>query len=701
MRTLVATGLALCLLAPAALPAADLDSPNPLAQYGSPTSNAAAIVLDNHKPDWLRIVEHHVYDGRSDDLATAGLGVSGMTDAAPAPHYIDALNPTLAELRRATIFQRGSSGEGFGRIYGPNVDPKTETVIAGDGKIAGDEYLAFDDDGSGRQNVGMLLAVPQTFNVRHPCIFAVPETGSANLYKDVVDFGYWGLYHDCAVVYNDKGLGNGFHDLATDTVTLLNGRRDTATHAGKLSLFTADLSPARRMQFLAAHPDRIAFKHAHSKQNPETNWGTDTLRSIQFAFFALNAKYGRPGAPTPVTRTNTWVIVSGLSNGGGATVYTAEHDVDGWADGYVAAEPQAQIRGDARVSISRGTSEHRVDPARSLVDYFSYAILYQPCAAVATPDAPRRQSITFAENRCTSLREKGLLSAAALPAQGREAIMKLRAYGWEPESDILAASHYDIAPDATAAKYTSDHGRFGAEDRICGLSFAAVDKDGRPIPAPPAFLASIYATAPGGAPTGSIDLVNDLDPTGPRRNALSVSPSTKRQDYNLDGALCLRELAIGTSRNAKRVQAGVNEFLASGDLHGHPLIIVHGRADARVPINFTSRPYLGINSLVEGDASQLRYIELANVQHFPAAEPGYDTRFIRITIYQLRALEAMYVHVTRGVALPQSQVVRALPRGGQPGSAPPLTQLNIPPIEAVPAEPNRITVKQGAVFVPD
>jgi len=36
--------------------------------------------------------------------------------------------------------------------------------------------------------------------------------------------------------------------------------------------------------------------------------------------------------------------VSGLANGGGATMYAAEHDVDGWADGYVAAEPQAQIR---------------------------------------------------------------------------------------------------------------------------------------------------------------------------------------------------------------------------------------------------------------------------------------------------------------------------------------------------------------------
>ena len=149
------------------------------------------------------------------------------------------------------------------------------------------------------------------------------------------------------------------------------------------------------------------------------------------------------------------------------------------------------------------------------------------------------------------------------------------------------------------------------------------------------------------------------------------------------------------------MQAGVNEFLASGDLHRHAFIIVHGRADARVPINFSSRPYVGLNSLVEGGSSGLRYIELANVQHFPAAEPGYDSRFVRITVYQLRALEAMYEHVTRGAALPESQLVRVSPRGGQPGAAPPLGMANIPPIEASAAATNRITVKDGAVFVPD
>jgi hydroxybutyrate-dimer hydrolase len=32
------------------------------------------------KPDWLQAVQRTVFDGQSDDLATAGLGAAGLTD---------------------------------------------------------------------------------------------------------------------------------------------------------------------------------------------------------------------------------------------------------------------------------------------------------------------------------------------------------------------------------------------------------------------------------------------------------------------------------------------------------------------------------------------------------------------------------------------------------------------------------------------
>lgn len=218
---------------------------------------------------------------------------------------------------------------------------------------------------------------------------------------------------------------------------------------------------------------------------------------------------------------------------------------------------------------------------------------------------------------------------------------------------------------------------------------------------PADILATIFAIAPGGAPAGPIDIVNDLDPSGPRRNSLSVSPSTGRQDYNLDGALCLRELATGNSPNAQRVQAGVREFLASGDLHGKPTLIVHGRADTRVPVGFTSRPYLGLNALAEGTNSKLRYIEVTNAQHFGFSEPGYDNRYVQLTIYHLRALEAMWAHLTQQRPLPPSQVVRPTPRGGEPGKAPPLAAANVPAIAMEPADGDRITVQTGQVVIPE
>ncbi|MGA2128365.1 MAG: 3-hydroxybutyrate oligomer hydrolase family protein, partial [Xanthobacteraceae bacterium] len=661
----------------------------------------AETIEEARKPTWLGVVQTTTYDGKSDDLVTAGFGAAALSAAVPAVPLADRLHPTAAELRRAAIATHLDPGEGFGRLFGPDIDEATGTRFDDDGRIPGTEYLAFADNGSGRENVAMLLQVPASFDPEtNRCILVVPISGSSGVYKNVVDLGFWGLRRSCAVVYTDKGLGNGFHDLDSDTVGLISGERVPAAEADGLSQFTADLDAGHRQALALAYPHRIAFKHAHSRQNPEATWGRDVVRAAQFAFYQLNEEYGAGRAVPPLTRANTTVIATGISNGGGAALYGAEADTGGWIDGFVAAEPQVQVKPDDRVSATRAGRAIK-GSGRPLADYFSFAILYQPCAAVATPDAPLRSTLTFAENRCQSLKDKGLLTGANLEAQAREALDKLRDYGWEPESDILHASHYAMAPDATAAKYLSDHGRFGVEDRLCGFSFAAVDEDGRPTTAPADLLATIFATAPGGAPAGAIDIVNDLDPTGPRRNAVSASPSSKQQDYNLDGALCLRELAVGTSADARRVQDGVREFLTSADTHGKPVIIVHGRADARVPVAFSSRPYVALNSLIDGPDTRVRYIELANVQHFGTTIPGYDSRFVSILPYQLQALDLMYAALTEGTPLPPSQVVHPVPRGGEPGHAPPLSVRNLPPISMDPAPEARISVAAGAIEIPE
>ncbi|MFG6667960.1 3-hydroxybutyrate oligomer hydrolase family protein [Halomonas sp. HNIBRBA4712] len=639
------------------------------------------------KPAWLTVVSERAYDGLENDLATAGIGVDAMR-AGEAPGYVDPLRPSVEELRRNALFTRATAG--FGERYGPNVDAasgeRSHTGIAGTELIA----LASSDE----DNVSLLLQIPDDFDWQSPCVLAVPVAGSSSLFSDIATIGYWGLQKNCAVTYTDKGLGNGFHDLERDTVTRFDGVRQPAAQASSASLFTADLDAEQRQRFLDEYPHRIAFKHAHSQQNPDARWGESVLRSIDFAFYQLNLT--RPADTTSLDSANTLVMVTGNSNGGGAALYAGEADTAGLIDGIVAAQPQVQLTPDERVTVTRGDRTRR-GAGRSLMDYFTQAILYQPCAAVATPDAPMRDRIDRAEQRCVSLKARGLLEADSLKAQGEESLQRLRDYGWEPESDLLHASHYAIAPTATAVKYASSHGRFGVEERLCGYSFASVDEQGHPQPAPEAELAVIFATAPGGAPAGSIDIVNDRNPGGPRKDSLSASPESGREDYNLDGAMCLRELVTGDSQNARRVQAGMAEVQGDANLHGVSTIILHGRADARVPVGFTSRPYLALNSLNDA-APALHYYELTNVEHFGARFPGFSDHFVPIQPYHIEALELMYRHLREGEALPLSQVVRAAP-AREPDET--LRGAHLPSIALNPREADIVRVDQGRVVVPD
>ena len=238
-------------------------------------------------PSWLRVGPHTTYDGVTDDLVTGGLGAEAMLGAPPG--YADPLHPTAEELRRASMFLHGSSGQGFGRLFGPNVDEATG-ALPGSGKVAGEEYLAYADGGEGRQNVAMLLQIPRDLSTERRCIVAVPVNGSASLFRDIVDFGFWGLRRGCAVVYTDKGHGDGFDILEADSVNLLDGRQAPAKEAGVDAHFHADLDDAAREAFLEEFPHRVAFKAAHSKQNPEAQWGENVLQAIRFAFFELGQR---------------------------------------------------------------------------------------------------------------------------------------------------------------------------------------------------------------------------------------------------------------------------------------------------------------------------------------------------------------------------------------------------------------------------
>ena len=668
----------------------------------------------NVKPAYVGNVTVATYDGTTDDLLTGGLGKTGL-GAAVGPTFANPASPTAAELRKSAIYNNyralvdPTAAGGYGTLYGPNVDA-AGNVTTGEGRIAGVEYLAFSDDGSGRENVSLLVQIPNTFDPANPCIETATSSGSRGVYG-AISAVEWGLKRGCAVALTDKGTEPAPHDLQNDTVALIDGTRTTSALAGNNAVFRANLSATELAAFNTATPNRLALKHAHSQRNPEKDWGRFTLQAVEFAFYALNQRYGTLQPDGSRLRTirpaNTIVIASAASNGGGAAIAAAELDGSGLIDGVAVAEPNVEIPPSAGITIQRG-GVTIANTGKPLYDYFTYTDLYSLCATQSTQLAgtPGQALVVpaFAVARCQSLKDAGLLTATTTAAQADEALTKLRTYGYSPESDAIYASLSALETySAITVTYGNTYSRASVRDNLCGYSFAAADAAGNPIALPAASLAALFANGNGVPPGSGIQLINNASVGGPKRSILSVSPSTGRLDYNLDGARCLRGLL--TSSTA--LQTGIAETYRNGNLRGKPAIIVHGRDDGLIPVNHTSRPYLGMNRQAEGAASKLAYIEVTNAQHFdtfiglPTVLPGYDSRYVPLHLYLIRALDAVYANLRSGTALPTSQVVRTVPRGGAPGAAPAITAANVPNFVAAPAAGNAITVSGTTVSVPN
>lgn len=680
---------------------------NGVAQAGDPPSFLRGPVLANF------------YDGITNDLLTAGLGKTGLQGAAPG--FADPLNPTAEELRRSAIYNNYralvdiTTAGGYGVLYGPNIDLDGNDTL-GEGRIAGHEYLAYADDGTGEQNVTMMVQVPASFDPANPCIVTATSSGSRGVYGAIATSGEWGLKRGCAVAYTDKGTGMGVHDLQADTVNLIRGERADADAAGDASNFTADLSDAERTQFNNATPNRFAFKHAHSQQNPEADWGKNTLQAVEFALWALNAHHA-PGGER-YTPDNTLVIASSVSNGGGAAIRAAEQDKRGLIDGVAVTEPNVTPFPRLPFRIVQGDNAPVTAHSKPLFDYITLINLYQPCASLAPANAGAPLNLVppaLAANRCLSLREKGLLSAADLAGQAEEAQQILNDYGLLPEQNVLAPSYYALSvPQAVAVTYAYSYGRFSVADNLCGFSFGATDPAGNPIPASDAALAQIFATGNGIPPTGGINIINNDSVGGPRLDALSISPSTRRADLNLDGALCLRALATGRDpvtgkalsgqmrQYHTRIQNGIREIRASAKLT-IPAIIAHGRSDPLLPPNHTSRAWFGANQMDAGNKSELRYYEVTNAHHLDVLNsfPGYSERMLPLHVYLNQALNLMYAHLTAGAPLPPSQVVHTTPRAVVDGVVEPITSANVPPISQSPDESSRITFSDRTLRVPE
>ncbi|HET7730587.1 MAG TPA: 3-hydroxybutyrate oligomer hydrolase family protein [Usitatibacter sp.] len=669
----------------------------------------------NDRPAFLRgAIESKTYDGTSNDLLTAGLGKSGLAGGVPAPATLT--NPTVEELRRLAIYNNYralvdiTANGGYGTLYGPNVDA-SGAVTTSEGKIAGEEHIVFADDGTGRQNVTLMVQIPGTFSTTNPCIITAASSGSRGVYGAIGTSGEWGLKKGCAVAYTDKGTGNGGHDLAANAVNVLLGPRFDATAAGLFSQFTANVSPANLAAYNSAFPNRWAYKHAHSQQNPEKDWGRDTLRAIEFAFYMINQKHGAvvDGVrQKTITPANTIVIASSVSNGAGAAIAAAEQDSAGLIDGVAVAEPQINLNAPANVTIRRGgTTLPASAIGRPLYDYFTLANLYQPCAAyapsVAAAPLLALVNATAAGNRCAALAAQGLVTGGSATEQATDALNRLHNFGWEADSDLLHATHYALAVLPVTLTYANAYSKSSVTDNLCGYSFGAAPVAGVPPPLPATNAAQIFGTGNGVPPTAGLVIINNNSVGGAATDAASITPSTGRADLNIDGAICLRNLF--TSPNgaaAAQVRASIEEIKVRGNLRGKPAVIVHGRSDTLVPINHTSRPYYALNKQVDA-ASKLAYYEVTNAQHFDGflALGGYDTRLVPLHRYFIQAVDIVYNHLRSGTAIPPSQVVRTVPRGGTPGAAPAIGASNVPPIPATPAAADAITFSGNVLAIPE
>ena len=629
------------------------------------------------------------YDGTSDDLLTGGLGLTGLQMPGP-PNYKDARNPTVQELRTTAIHTNyralndTTTAGGFGRLYGPNVGNDNP-----DGKVAGVEYLSFMKLDAGHQNVTLMVQIPDHFNRENPCLITGPSSGSRGIYGAIGTVGEWALKKGCAVAYTDKGTGTGFHFLSAGKTFDLRGQLIDAITAGERSSFTVPPSPELK-QYNEKYPHRIAVQHAHSGLNDEKNWGKYVLSSIKFAFYVINRELA--GGMKTFTPENTLVISSSISQGGHASLLAAEQDTENLIDAIAVAEPNIPLPPDQNFSIQTGDREPFKGHGKHLYDFATLLNLYQPCAVLSekTLKAPFGAGSNPVSNsmltaHCGLLRARGLLEADTTEGQISESVMKIREMGVLDETLDLGPINVAVRLWATiVVNYANAYGRFSVMDNLCGLSYAKLNSMGQAKQQTGAEMAAVFSLSGGIIPGAGLDF----------------APTELK--LPMDYGICFRKLMTETSDQAIRVQKGLSETRHTGNLQGKPAIIVHGQADALIHVNHSSRPYLGLNHLVEGPESKLRYYEISNAHHFDAfnALPGFNNRFIPLHHYFTAALDLMYDHMTTASPLPHSQVVRTSPRKmDKNGILEDLSKKHLPGILQTPQQ-THIKIEQGIVKIP-
>ncbi len=634
------------------------------------------------------------FDGEHDDLLSAGLGPEGLRGAEPG--FADELAPTALELRRRAIWSnfRGLADQteagGFGRLSGPR---RGEL-------IAGIEYLAAirTPDGAGITTV--MLQIPSGFDPSRPCLVVAASSGSRGVYGALPTAGEWGLRHGCAVVHTDKGTGTGFWDLDSGTGYRID-LQATRDPDDPLLLFRPAESTGLE-EWRLAHPHRLAVKHVHSQLNVERDWGLFVLQAAKAGLALLNREYPRDGEPL-FASGNVTVIASGVSNGGGAVLRAVEADEEGILDGAVVSEPSAQPGVVHGLRIAMGSRPVVSDPGLTLVDIAVLHELLQP-AAILAPEWPAALAVIpdvqkpLWESRAAELAAAGVLEGDTAQARGRDARRRLEDAGILREAleGGVVNVVFGLWPAITQG-YTSALARLPVEDTPCGISYAATDARFQARALTGAELARLAADSAGIPPVAGIQLVDEsgrFASLGSLEHAQCIR--ALRRDQEPDG----RPLTGPRAGFAARLADGIEEIRMTARLRGKPVIILHGRLDALVPVNHSSRAYLGRHRMQGEDT--LRYYEVQHGHHFDAfnALPGWGERFVPLQPVLLSAMDLMYTHLVDGTRLPPSQVVRSRQRAAIEGRPEPLTAGHLGEIRAVPGR-DAIRYRRGTLYVPE
>ncbi|MBU1168312.1 MAG: D-(-)-3-hydroxybutyrate oligomer hydrolase [Proteobacteria bacterium] len=644
------------------------------------------------------------YDGIQDDLLSGGSGLTGLKSKSP-PLFKDPRSPTEKEIRKRTLWLNyralmDVSDSYYGRYYGPGIGYGAPELIAGQ------EIMALMDSA-----VTVMLQIPGHFDPNRPYLITSPSSGSRGVYGGIGVVGEWALKRGFAVVYTDKGTGVGYHNLDTNRVCRMNGLFDDTEKAGIHSTFTVPNASKELLEkHRLTHPHRIGIKHAHVGVNHQKDWGNRVLQSIEFAKVILTELF-------PEIKGKLKVMACGISNGGLSSIMAKENDEHNLIDAIVVSEPNVTPVYQKDLTLAQGDMPPFQNHSKHLADYISLFNIYQPCASLCPEhaSAPFRfdafgVSRSHCENRCWSLKEKGLLKGETLDELARCAQDIVRASGTIPAQDLLLPSHYTLdVSRSIALTYISQYGGFSVFDHLCGYSFAPINEKGSPRALLPEEEALLFSDQSGIPPLGSIKLINDLDPEGPREDRRSISPSTGRMDMNLDGALRLRRLVTGVDEQGaplkgseydmhQRVIAGMDEVRVKGNLKGCPSIIVTGRADSVLPVNHTSRPYVGVNRLVEKGKSRLHYYEVTDAHHVDALNMLYaDPEKCKppmilppLHVFYLKALDLMVSHLETQSPLPPSQVIR-----------PDHPRVSLPDIVEQPRREDRIRFENSTLFIPE